>query len=379
VRATATPPTLGILAARLGIPGVPPFGHLTKLLAAACQAIASQGVRAVVVDPREVMPGADLRDTWTHDGKAWRAAGPCRVAAIYDRVRATDSWRDATFEAREHFAAAGIPIVNPPEFSRLTQHKLRCQEVLTRGGVPMPEAQEATEPRLHAALHAWDSVFLKPLLGHKGQGILQLSRDDGIRITRADGTQLPASHLDVLLQRIQQVPHLIQRGIEVPRIDDAPFDLRCLVQRVGDAWDVTATVARIAQPGRPVANLSAGGRAACPHQTLTRLFGATGSEVLAQVESTAQTAARCLGHEHPHIAELGLDILVDGTAGTWVIEANARPGRTALARLSRDADPHVARHFAQARLTSIERIGTFLRAHIATRQQMTYLPSGRMR
>jgi YheC/D like ATP-grasp len=183
-------------------------------------------------------------------------------------------------------------------------------------------------------------VFLKPVKGSLGRGIIRIRRgEDGSY--HADNTILNGLRKQTHATYSKLVTHLsgkvksqsyqIQQGIDIMSVNGRPVDFRALVQRGSTGnWGISSIVARIAGNQTFVSNLARGG-------TLSTISGALEKSNLHQHlhSSIASKLRKCaveiaLGIEEQipfHFAELGIDLAVDVRGRVWLIEVNSKPSK----------------------------------------------------
>ncbi|WP_313641646.1 YheC/YheD family protein [Paenibacillus sp.] len=132
---------------------------------------------------------------------------------------------------------------------------------------------------------------------------------------------------EALQKRIQNRTYLIQKGIDLLRHQDRPFDLRVLAQKTpSGAWETTGMLGRVAAPQKIVTNYHSGGSILSvntllknhmkPSESLSTVnhLKSLGVQIAGQLEST-----------YPGIKEIGLDIAMDQHMDMWLLEVNTLP------------------------------------------------------
>ncbi|MCM3783222.1 YheC/YheD family protein [Neobacillus mesonae] len=183
-------------------------------------------------------------------------------------------------------------------------------------------------------------VFLKPVRGSLGKGIVRISRQpDGTYMTLS--TQLGGVQRQVyssltklfagISGKMKATKYQIQQGLQLIDIGKKPVDFRALVQKNREGkWKVTSIVARVAGGSHFVSNLARGG-------TLSTVKEAAGKSVL-----TAEAKKNAYSHLHKaalsiaegidtsipaHFGELGIDLALDHSGRVWLIEVNSKPSK----------------------------------------------------
>lgn len=188
-----------------------------------------------------------------------------------------------------HFEMQGAKVVNTSDAIANARDKLRCLQLLSRKGIPMPDTAFSRRPvGTCGALEAVSGgkLVIKLLEGTQGKGVVL-----------ADSKASATSIIDAFQSLDEHV--LIQRFVA----EAAGRDVRAFV--VGK--QVVACMERTAKPGEFRSNLHMGGVAR--RIPLTRA-----------IERLALRATRTLG-----LDVAGVDLLV-GKKGPLVIEVNPCPG-----------------------------------------------------
>jgi glutathione synthase/RimK-type ligase-like ATP-grasp enzyme len=192
---------------------------------------------------------------------------------------------------------------------------------------------------LKAMCSKYESVFLKPVRGSLGKGIIKITRSDAggyqAMFTTTAGTrkqQFPSlvklfSSINV---KMKTVRYQVQQGLQLIDIARRPVDFRALVQKnVSGKWTITSIVARTAGSAHFVSNLARGG-------TLSTVKEAIGKSnlLIARQEAPERLQRAALeiaegidSHIPAHFGELGIDLAVDTSGRVWLLEVNSKPSK----------------------------------------------------
>lgn len=225
----------------------------------------------------------------------------------------------------------GVVFVNP----YLIQNKARMGAVLARDERVRPHIPETHPYRpglLEAFLKAGRSAILKPRVGSVGKGLVRVVP---LARGRAEVTGKKARVMSLaalrrrLAGRISTRRYLLQEYLPLARCKGRPFDLRVPVQRDGSGeWRTPGMVAKVAARHPYLTNMAQGGRAIPGEAAIAAAFPAADAPgVIERVRRLAVDVARAVAREHPHAADLGLDIGVDRDGRPWLIEVNTRDQR----------------------------------------------------
>lgn len=183
-------------------------------------------------------------------------------------------------------------------------------------------------------------VFLKPINGSLGKGIIKIVRNPTsgytVYFTSLNGMrkQTFASTKELyssIAGKLRARPHQIQQGIRLIEIGGRPVDFRVLVQRNQQGeWDVTSIVGRIAPNHTFVSNLARGGTLCTVKDALARsnLSAAGKKTALLKLKQAALKIAKGIERQiSGHYAELGVDLGLDATGRVWLMEVNTKPSK----------------------------------------------------
>lgn len=186
----------------------------------------------------------------------------------------------------------------------------------------------------------YPTVFLKPVRGSLGKGIIRVSKlDNGTYQTLS--TQVGGSKKQIypnlaklfssLSGKMKSTRYQIQQGLTLIEIDRRPVDFRALVQKdLNGKWRVTSIVARIAGGQHFVSNLARGGTLSTVKDAAFRssLPSSAKGKIGARLKKAALDIAQGVDANIPyHFGELGIDLAVDVNSRIWLIEVNSKPSK----------------------------------------------------
>ncbi|HYH17763.1 MAG TPA: YheC/YheD family protein [Azospirillum sp.] len=172
-------------------------------------------------------------------------------------------------------------------------------------------------------------VVLKPAHGRRGSGILFLARVEGGILVREQAGERTVS-LDDLVRMVEprtaDQTWVLQRFVVSRARDGRSFDIRVHVHKDGaGAWDVVRAYVRLGEAGLLVANTSRGGYQGDVEHFFAGLKE-EGAALVRRLHAVALSAAATLDRRHQGaLDELGVDLLVDGAKGIWIVEVNTHP------------------------------------------------------
>src|SRR5690606_7591780 len=183
-------------------------------------------------------------------------------------------------------------------------------------------------------------IFLKPVNGTGGRGILRIERisQDTFHVRGRDARRriIPEQTVGIrTLTRkvyawVKGKNYLIQKGIDISLQNGRVHDFRMLVQKNGKgAWQVTGCAGRIGAARSITSNLHGGGIAIEMGKLLRERFRE--EKKIATIRETSKRLAMDivaqLEQEYGRLCELALDLAIDPDGGVWLLEINPKPGR----------------------------------------------------
>ncbi len=193
-------------------------------------------------------------------------------------------------------------------------------------------------------------IYLKPISGKAGQGIMRLENKEGLHILKKrQGAKLitksfnDTSSLWRELKSIVPTGYVIQEGITLLTYKGRPFDIRVLVQKDGSGtWKPTGVGIRVAGKNGITTHVPRGGSIAAPEVVLGKLMSSSAySTFMKRLQNTVLELAHALEDNFPSLGEFSMDLGLTKGGKLWFFEANAKPMKF--------DEPHI-------RQTSLERI-----------------------
>jgi len=268
------------------------------------QAARAEGHQATVLDPLDLFMEIGAGSPALYHGGSTRRLAPIDLA--FPRIGAAVT--EYGLAVIQQLEIMRIPVVNSTRAIALARDKMRCLQVLTQAGIPVPRTAMIRHPRQVGQALAQvggPPVVLKLIQGSQGIGVILLESADAVE-----------SVLDTLWSLGQVI--LIQEFVRESR----GRDLRALVL----GGRVLVAMRRQARAGEFRANIHRGG---------------TGTivELPDETREVAARAARLVGLE-----VAGVDLL-EGSGGPQVMEVNSSPGFQGLeAATGLDVAGEIVRH-----------------------------------
>ncbi len=300
----------------------------------------------------------------THGKHEWRQV-KCRLPdVIYENVFVHLVMHGYVRPLRALARARGIPLFNPlmPCKATLSEWVRAHPETGLRVPVTTRVVDVATIDRM---LDRFGVVYVKPVGGYGGRGVLRVRGDQGSVWVDCDRCfergafrrRLARAEFGRFMRRLlAQTSYIVQEQIPLLHVDGGKVDFRTVVMRDRNgAWKLIGIVPKVAAKGGVVTNLVAGGhkmRLAQLRQTL----GATGVSLpVGDLERSSLLTAQALTRTYPTLGVIGYDLGVDAKGNIWYIELNPKPSRSLLngemSRASARLSAEFALYLARRRLS----------------------------
>ncbi|WP_214626287.1 YheC/YheD family protein [Paenibacillus agaridevorans] len=204
----------------------------------------------------------------------------------------------------------------------------------------IPQTRRFSQYTLRSMLEAYGMVYVKPVRGSLGRGVMRVEREAGggyayqLGSNRRSFGSFDACYL-AIKRDIAGKSYLVQRGIHLLKYEGRAFDLRVVVQKSpSGGFEATGTVARVSYPGKIVTNGSQGGTILPAEQVLQPHVGSGQKDaMIAHLERIGIQTIRQLRRRYPGLVEIGLDIAIDSQLRPWILEVNTTPDHCPFAIL----------------------------------------------
>jgi hypothetical protein len=194
----------------------------------------------------------------------------------------------------------------------------------------LPQTDLYNRSNLIKYLHRYQTVFLKPDEGGKGQGVIKIWKLGKQIIIQKNTKRSVTTNLstiyDASKKLIKDQKYIIQQGISLIQVDKRPVDFRVLLYKPGKHWIAMGIMGKWAAKNKIVTNYSSGGQAITLRKALKQSMKISDKEC-SQLEDRLKNLAMYIAKKHFNYAkELGLDIGIDSGNNIWLIEGNTVPG-----------------------------------------------------
>ncbi len=194
--------------------------------------------------------------------------------------------------------------------------------------------------QLKSMCSRYSSVFLKPVRGSLGKGIIRITRvgpDNWMAsfATMGGTRRQPFTSMTKLFAAIapkmKLTKYQIQQGLTLIEVGGRPVDFRALTQKnMTGKWTLTSIVGRTAGSHHFVSNLARGGTLSKVREAVSRsnLPVAHRGTAYSRLQKAALDIAKGIDtHVPAHFAELGIDLALDTGGRVWLLEVNSKPSK----------------------------------------------------
>lgn len=340
-RTLALGPLIGVMVSRV-YSHMPdrPFGAMTGFCKELTDACAQYGGFVFYFTPEDITSGATSLQGWCYSGRWVKRTFPV-PDVVYNRLT---SRKLENKPIVQHFIRDVKSRFSTVVFNEKYLNKTEVFQALRNTSALQAYLPESYMFKNFAMLKAmcrkYPTVFLKPVTGSLGKGIIKISK-------QTEGGYL-CSHTSLNGVRKQSYPTLVrlfesisskmkgqryqlQQGLRLMECDGRPVDFRALVQRNQQGtWTITSIVGRIAANNTFVSNLARGGSLSTVAEAVAKSNLPQGSRAGIIVKLRKAALDIALGIEttiEGHFAELGIDLAVDSSGRVWLLEVNSKPSK----------------------------------------------------
>ncbi|MEV5025945.1 YheC/YheD family protein [Paenibacillus sp. LPE1-1-1.1] len=335
-------PLIGVLVSR-DYPHMPdkPFGSITMFCRELVEACTAQGAFVYFFTPNQIGTNFDYLDSWIYsDG--WHKATMPVPDVVNNRLT---SRKLENRPSVQHFMKEVKLLHQTTVFNEKFLDKTEVFDALKKDETLVRYLPESHLLRNYTMLKSmcsrYSSVFLKPVRGSLGKGIIRVTRLDAgsyqAMFATAAGTrrQQYTSLLQLfstLSVKMKTVRYQIQQGLQLIEIQKRPVDFRALVQKnASGKWTITSIVARTAGNHHFVSNLARGGTLSTVGEAVAKSnlqSGVSKQDAVHRLQQAALNIAKGVDTQIPaHFGELGIDLAMDTNGRVWLLEVNSKPSK----------------------------------------------------
>ncbi|KIL36780.1 hypothetical protein SD71_05940 [Cohnella kolymensis] len=339
-RTVALGPLIGVLVSRV-MPEHPdkPFGDITMFCREVTEACRSQGAHVYFFTPAAIRPNVSAVEGWVYT-KGWQRLTLPAPDVMNNRLttRKLENQPEVQQFMRDIKTRYGAKVFNEKFLD-----KSEVFDALKKDGSLqryLPESHSLNNfAMLKSMCSKYGTVFLKPVTGSLGKGIIRISRfGDGWQASHAtvSGTKRQifsslAKLYSSIAEKVKSVRYQIQQGLSLMEIGARPVDFRALTQKDAKGnWVTTSIVSRTANTDHFVSNLARGGTLSTVKATVanSNLPAMIRADAFRRLRAAALDIARGIDTYIPaHFGELGIDLALDSSGRVWLLEVNSKPSK----------------------------------------------------
>ncbi|MBP1930277.1 YheC/YheD family protein [Ammoniphilus resinae] len=270
---------------------------------------------------------------------------------VYNRIPyREDEMKDYVQSALKKLKAiSGLHLYNNHFFNKWNLYHSLGQNSFVSSYVPETR-QLTTSSDLTTMIEKHPLLYLKPISGKAGKGIMSIQTTKGKYILRSRNGEQVVSRATTDLRKLWNAisakvkePYVIQQGIELATYEGRPYDIRVLVQKDDfGRWQLSGVGIRVAGKGSITTHVPRGGSIASPEVVLKQSFQSVNyTSFMDNLNKVVLDIAEALEEKYPSLGEMSMDIGASSDGELWFFEANAKPMKF--------DEPHI-------RKTSLERI-----------------------
>ncbi|MCD9022765.1 YheC/YheD family protein [Cohnella silvisoli] len=299
------------------------------------------GISVFVFTPQDVddSSGKIHALIFNTQSKTWNRRWVKFPHVIYDRCRIQKSQRFQQLLAfRKRYSH--LLFLNRPLRNKWTIYRTLGKVAAFKSQLPVTKLYQSSED-VSTLLRKFQTVYLKPINGTGGRGILRIDRQkDGNLLLQGRNhsrsivqpKRIARSSLASALGSwdMHGDRYIVQQGLNIKLPSGRIHDYRMLVQKNGvGVWEVTGCAGRVGPLRSITSNLHGGGEAASMNTLLRQWI--SNDVAISQIRETAEafgiSVARHLEANYGAMCELALDLAIDRNGKVWLLEVNPKPSR----------------------------------------------------
>lgn len=270
------------------------------------------------------------------ENKAWQAGEFPYPDVVMDRMYPNDY--------KTHFELEKLIGPNKIFNKKTLIDKVDFNEVLVKDPFLknfIPETKLFSDARdLEYYLSKYNGVFLKPVDAMRGRGIIHVVPAGGnealcmyMDASAVVSMKIPrADYIFEILGRVNEYkrPYIIQAAVNRMEYMTRPFGFRVMTTKDDSGtWSVPIIIAQAARPGAFLTNVSSGAEYVPVKEILewmNKQLPDKSIHLINHLTNLSIKASLALDNEFGPLGKLGIDMVIDMSGKSWLIEANGNPG-----------------------------------------------------
>ncbi|NQX71597.1 YheC/YheD family protein [Paenibacillus alba] len=195
----------------------------------------------------------------------------------------------------------------------------------------VPETKIYNQTNLQQMLNKYKMVYVKPINGSFGQGVIRVEKNDKKYLFQAGKIARSFRSFLGLYTSLNKAKlnrsYLVQQGIDLLTYQKNIFDTRIMVQKSPrKTWEATGYIGRVAHPKKIVTNFHNSGKP-LPLELLLNSYlkNPLKKEYIKNLQHLGYQIAKHYQKTYPRFKEIGVDIGIDKQLKPWVLEVNTAP------------------------------------------------------
>lgn len=186
---------------------------------------------------------------------------------------------------------------------------------------------------LHGMLRDYGMVYVKPVSGTYGNGVIRVERagESGGYRYQIETKERAVPTMDALYEALSAYAnrrgYIVQKGIHLLKHRGRRFDLRVMVQKnLSNQWETSGIIGRLAPPRKIITNYHGGGTMMSIEQLMSSHLSSSETAALKEkLRRLGVMIGKQLSTTYPGLKELGADVAIDTKFHPWVLEVNTKP------------------------------------------------------
>jgi hypothetical protein len=186
-----------------------------------------------------------------------------------------------------------------------------------------PQTDLYSRETLFSYLQKYPAVFLKPIFGGKGQGIIKITSTEkqfivqkGLKKNYCNDKISLVNALNI--KKNDKSTYIVQQGLHLITLNRRPIDFRVHLMKKNKDWEVMGIMGKWAAKDKIVTNYSLGGMAITLQNALKRSLKSDDGECINFKHQLNSLGLHMANTHFNYARELGLDIGIDFDGQLWI-------------------------------------------------------------